>query len=128
MTIKLINLLINLKNNSLQKKEFLIFDYSVLCFKIIEILYKEGYIQSYKILKINEKNKIFINLRYYYNKPILKNLKLVSTSSKPKFLKLNSLIKLSDKKILFVISTNKGILTLKDCKKKKIGGKILFCC
>jgi len=125
---KLIKFLLNLKNYSGLKKEFLIIKFSSGILKILNGLYKEGFIQSYKIINISQQNYFYIVLRYYFNKPIFKNLKIISKPSNLKYLKFKVLIKLCEKKINYFVSTDKGIFTLKECKKKKLGGKILFCC
>jgi small subunit ribosomal protein S8 len=128
MNYKLINFLTNLKKYSQLRKEYLLTVYSSFAAKLLNLLYKEGYIQSYKTIKINETVYFYIILRYYFDKPIFKNFKIISTSSKFKFLKFRFLINLYEKKINFIVSTTKGLLTLKECKKNKIGGKVLFCC
>jgi ribosomal protein S8 len=120
-----IQFLINLKNNSVLKKERIIVKYSKNLLQIISCLYKEGLIQSYKILN---KNYICILLRYFQNKSTFADLKIISKPSKFRHLKLKELVNLSNKKFILFFSTNKGILTLNECKKHKIGGKALFYC
>lgn len=125
MNISLIKFLTTLKMYSNLKKEFLIYKNSKQVLYIIGFLYKEGFIQSFKLLK---NDFILIILRFYFNKPILKNLKFVSTPSKNKNLKFNTISKLKEKKYIYFFSTNQGVLTATECKKRKIGGKILFYC
>ena len=83
MNINLIKFLSKLKNASISKQEVVSIDYNKLCLGVVKLLYKEGFIQSFSIKKIsfssNVELKIFITLRYFNNKPIFKNLKIVST-------------------------------------------------
>ena len=87
--------LTSLKNASLFRKEYLILKYSKNILDILHGLYDEGFVQSYKIID----GKIFILLRYFFNKPVLKNIKLISTQSKMRNFSLKLLSKLSKKKL-----------------------------
>lgn len=130
MNINLIKFLSKLKNASISKQEVISTDYNNLCLAVVKLLYKEGFIQSFSIKKVSFNSnvglKIFITLRYFNNKPIFKNLRIVSTPSRLNYLNIKDLSKISNKKIVLILSTNKGLLTSLECKKHKIGGKLLF--
>lgn len=125
MNLTTIRFLVALKNHSVLKKEYLVYRYSKSIMSVLVSLYEEGYIQSFKVL---DNNSVYIVLRYYFNKPIFKNLKILSTLSHPKYITLKTLYNIPDSKNTIFISTVQGILTLSQCKKKKIGGKALFSC
>ena len=129
MDKNLINFLISLKNHSLLKKEVLINKFSNNIIKVVEVLYSEGLIQSYSILSstLNQKY-VRIHLRYYFNKPIINFLKIIAKKSFSKSVTFKDLFKISDKRFVLFILTVKGIQTISQCKKNKIGGKILFIC
>jgi small subunit ribosomal protein S8 len=125
MNITLIYLLLKLKNFSVQQKEYVYISYNKQYIEVLKILYQQGLIQSYKL----QKNAIIlIVLRYYFNKPIFKDLKIVSKPSNSYYLKLIDLHFLSDKKYKLFISTSKGLLTGMECKQYGLGGKLLFIC
>ena len=129
MNNNIIRFLVELKNASLSKKETITVEYSQLSNSLVKILYKEGFIQSFKILKEGEDTKkIVATLRYYFNKSIFNNLKVFSKPSHLRYMKFSDSCNISDKKYVCFFSTNKGILTILECKKKKIGGKLLFMC
>jgi len=126
MSIKLIKLFIKLKNASILKKKYIIVKYSKFYLNFLNILYNEGFIQS-----INHDYKLSllkIELKYCYNKSILKTLTFFSVPSKKTYLSAFNLNKINDFKSLTIISTNQGIYTLNECKKKHIGGTLLFKC
>ena len=125
MNLTTIRFLIALKNHSILKKEVLVYRYSKSIISILTVLYQEGYVQSFKILNTKF---VYITLRYYFNKPILKNLKLISALSNPVYLTLKSLYNITDSKNTIFISTSKGIKTLYQCKRDKLGGESLFSC
>ena len=111
-----------LKNASMIKKESIIILNSNLNFKIITFLYKEGFIQSFKK---NDK-KIFVFLRYSFNKDFFSNLKIVSTTTLKYYLSYKDLCKITNKRFILLLSTSKGFLTGLECKKQQIGGKLFF--
>jgi ribosomal protein S8 len=130
MNNNLIKFLLKLKNASLSRKETAIFSYNLLHLKLLKILYLEGLIQSFSIEK-DRKKFIFVirvTFRYFYNKPILKNLKILSKPSYFKYMKYSDICKMCDRKFIFFLSTNQGLLTSLECKKQQLGGKLLFMC
>jgi len=129
MNINAIKLLLHLKNGSLSNKEKIVVNYYFKNIALLKILYKEGFIQSFKIKSDINSNLFFtIILRSYQNKAIFKNLKLISTPSLSRYFTFKDLIKLNDKRFTFFLSTDKGVLTILECKKQKLGGKLLFLC
>ena len=122
MNKTIINTIIKLKNASLIKKEYVLIAYSNLNLKVINFLYKEGFIQSLK----QKNKKLFVYLRYSFNKDLFSNLKIISTSTLNYYLSYKDLCKLTNKRFVLVLSTNKGFLTGLECKEYKIGGKLFF--
>ena len=130
MNIQTIKNLNKLKNASLTKNESVSLEYNFLILNIIQQLYKEGFIQSFKIKRdfIMDKKTILVNLRYYFNKSILNKLKILSSGSKIKALDFKSVSRLNSKKEVIFLSTNQGILTHLECKHHKLGGILFFIC
>lgn len=126
----LIKYLIKLKNASLSRRESVSIDFNSLCLELTELLYKEGFIQSFSIeeKKVNNVLKpiLNINLRYFYNKPLLKELKIISTPVQLAYLSVQNLAKLPSTKHVLFLSTSKGFLTGFNCKEKNLGGLLLF--
>jgi small subunit ribosomal protein S8 len=132
MNISIINLLLKIKNATINQKEIVTINFNSLYIDLLKKLYKQGFIQYFKIQKTigssTNSFEITINLRYLYGKPVFSDLKIFSTPSKIKYLKLKNIYKLTDKKTVFFFFTNKGLLTDFECKKKKTGGILLFGC
>jgi ribosomal protein S8 len=131
MNINLIKLLLKLKNSSLSRKEIIFTQYSKSSLNLLELLYREGFIQSFRIIKktsgsIENPFEISITLRYFQNKSIFKNLQIVSSPSRKFFLTFKDLSNLSSQKKVLFLSTSGGFLTGLDCKVKQIGGVLLF--
>ena len=126
MIQNVIDLLIKIKNSSRIFKNVLYIKKHVKFSNVLYVLYKTGFIQSFS----NVLNSYYcINIRYFYNKPVLFYLKFFSKPSLSIYLSLLDIYKLPTKKLVFFFSSSKnGIITQFDCKKKKTGGKLLFMC
>ena len=79
MNTNLIFLLSQLKVASISSKENLIVPNTKLTIELLTVLYKEGLIQTFnKIYSLRGKtSKIIIHIRYFYNQPVYKNLKIM---------------------------------------------------
>jgi len=120
----LVKLLLSLKNASMTKNTSVILKCTTLQVNVLQKLYVEGFIQSFSF----KNNFAYVNLRYSFGKSVFRNFKIVSKPSLSYSLSLRELFKLEDKKLVFFISTPKGLLTNVECKTFKIGGKLLFIC
>lgn len=130
MNLQIVRNLNKLKNASLVRKEFVTLEYNFFFFRIIQKLYKEGLIQSYVLKKIDKfgKKQIVVNLRYYFDKPILRKLQVLSNISKHKVLDYHNISRMKIKKDILFLSTDQGILTQLECKRKRLGGVLIFIC
>lgn len=124
MCVTLINFLNKLKNASLLNKEFVYLNFDLKYFEILKVLYREGFIQGYKIDRKNYQTIVY--LRFFENKFVIDRLKFLSTPSQERFLSYSDLCLISNKKTFILLSTNKGLRTIYECKKQKLGGKLLF--
>ena len=93
---------------------------------ILELLNKEGYIGSYELVKNNKKDILKLNLLGKINK---------CGAIKPKFsIKENQFEKYERRFLpakdfgVLILTTSKGIMTNKEAKDKKVGGKLLAYC
>ena len=124
MRLSIIKALVSIKNGCRLNKRTINLKFNKKYLNLLTILYKEGFIQSFFIN--SSKLSTTIYLRFFQNKNILSNLKFISTPSRQKFISYFNLCRINTKKIFVLLTTNKGLLTLPECKKQKIGGKILF--
>ncbi len=120
------NLLLSLKNCSTVKLNEFYCVYSNRNIDLLMNLYSYGFIQSFIFLR--KSNMIKVILRYVNNKPIFKDLKFLSTGSKLKNVTSKELAYLFNKRFVLFLSTDLGVLSIYDCKKYSVGGKILFFC
>ena len=130
MSIHLVKFLFQLKNASIARKETLLVEYSSIREDMIKLLYLEGFVQSFEVLfdSYTHFKMVKVTLRYYYSKSLTERLKLLSKPSHVRYMKFLDISNLPDKRFVLFFSTDKGMLTTLECKKYKIGGKLLFVC
>ncbi len=128
MNNQIIKFLSLLKNSSLSKKKSVTVNYNNLIVKCIEVLYKEGLILSYSILKDkdNKLAKIEVKLRNVDDTVLTSKIKIVSKPTNIRYLQYHQLCRITLKEKTGFFSTNKGILTLDECKKNRLGGVFSF--
>jgi small subunit ribosomal protein S8 len=117
----LLNMFVNIQNGQMAKKSILMQPKKNICESFLQILWNEGYISGYRILN-NKKIEIF--LKYTRTgKPVINSIKFLSKPSRNLYYSIKQIWKLNSSKTFIVFSTNKGLKTINDCKKIKIGGK-----
>jgi ribosomal protein S8 len=99
--------------------------------KTIQLLYffkKYGLIKTFNVSKVSSNNPIIrVYLSYHRDLRLCQNIKLISTPSRSFYISLKA-IKLVDKRTLgsiFILSTNKGLITHKEALLHKTGGKLI---
>ena len=131
MNSHIVFFLLKLKNAALYKKEVVNIDFKQDYLPILQLLYKEGYIQTFLVTQDFTKSKFIITiyLRYIYNIFALSNLKLLSKQSCVRTITYNQLsYNIYDIRKTFFIITNKGLRTQVTCKLNKLGGRLFFVC
>lgn len=120
------DLLNQINNAYLIKKENITVFSSKFKLSILKLLKKENFIDDYDIINVDKKNKIKIKLKYYNDKiPVLKKITKISKPSIKVYCKKNKLPKVLNGFGTAIISTSKGLLTDIEAKKINIGGEVI---
>jgi ribosomal protein S8 len=91
-------------------------------FKIIKIFIKLNIIKNIK----KNKNNFYIYFRYVKNNPVFYSIKNIYKPSKPVFINFKEIKKINKKNnSIFILSTNKGLITNFEAEKNKTGGIII---
>ena len=130
MSINFVRFLIQLKNASIARKEAVSLEYSRIRQDMVEILYAEGFVQSFELVinPLTGSKTILVGLRYYFSRSLLESLQLLSKPSHVRYMKLLDISNIPDRRFVIFFSTDKGTLTTLECKRQKVGGKLLFIC
>lgn len=116
-----------IRNSSNLKMKFVKIRTSKFILNVLSILYELGFIAGFKIINLKE---TLVFLRYLHNFSVFRNLLPISKPSKFIFISKKQLNYYNFNKrnfnSFFLISTNKGILTDKQCISLGIGGKLIL--
>lgn len=127
---KTLNLFVNKINNSLKKKHKTInFEYSIILYEILNVLETSGFIKGFKIIEnsFNKEKQIIVFLKYAStNNSVINSIQQVSTTKQKVFLKKQFLVFSNLNSEIFIVSTNKGILTSVDAIKNNVGGEVIL--
>ena len=116
----------SIKNGQMAKKNVIISPKKNSCESFLKILWDEGFISGYRVSFHNE-NSLEIFLKYTKNgKSTIKTLNFLSKSSQKVYYSSKQIWKLDSSKMFIVFSTNRGLKSLNECKKHKIGGELFL--
>lgn len=112
----------NLKKGQLAKRNFIFNKRKKICESFLQILWNEGFILGYK-LESGNSSLIKIFLKYKNNKPVINSIKFISKPSRRIYYSVKQIWKIDSSKSFIIFSTNKGLKSISECKKLKIGGE-----
>lgn len=93
---------------------------------LLKKLYILGYIRGFN-LNTNNKYKFDLFLKYYKNKPLIKEVNFIVSISKVFHSRVKKITKqLTYSYLLVIFSTNKGLLTAIECILSNTGGILAF--
>lgn len=102
--------------------------YSKIKFDLAEILNQEGFLGSVSKKGRGTQKEIEIVLKYKDDKtkkPIIQGLKRLSKPGQRIYIGKKDLRRFSKERGVIILSTSQGLMTLKNARKKGIGGEVL---
>ena len=113
----------NIKNGQTAKKSIIIQTRKNMCEHILKLLWDEGFISGYKI-SLENSQKLEIFLKYQKTgKPTINSIKTISKPGKRIYYSAKQIWKMDSSKLFIIFSTNKGLKSITQCKKFKLGGE-----
>ncbi|MFA6177012.1 MAG: 30S ribosomal protein S8 [Phycisphaerae bacterium] len=121
------DMLTRVRNAAFAGKENVDVKASKICRGIAQVLLTEGYIEGFdKIDDATGQGFIKIQLKYAFDgSPVITEVKRISKTGKRVYLAVDKLPNVVNGMGIAVISTNKGVMTDKQCRAENIGGEIL---
>lgn len=122
-----VDLLTKIKNAQKAKKESMKVPYSNLGFAVAELLAKHHYVESAVKKGRMPKRVIEIKLKYdQTGQGTIEEIKVLSTPSRRLYRGYKDFRPVRQGYGLAAVSTSKGIMTMQEAKKMKVGGQLLF--
>ena len=92
---------------------------------IANILKNEGYIVDYEIKEEGAIKDIVVTLKFVDGEEVVKGLRRISKPGRRVYSSVENLPKVLGGLGIAIVSTPKGVLTDKECRKHSVGGEIL---
>lgn len=92
---------------------------------ILRVLEREGYINGFKEVDIEDRKFLRVELRYYEGKSVIQTLDRVSKPSRRVYSKLKKIDSVFNGFGIYVLSTSKGVMSDAEAKENNVGGEIL---
>lgn len=113
----------NIKNGQTAKKSIIVQTRKNMCEHILKLLWDEGFISGYRI-SLENAQKLEIFLKYQKNgNPTINSIKTMSKPGKRLYYSAKQIWKIDSSKLFIIFSTNKGLKSITQCKKFKLGGE-----
>lgn len=123
------DMLSRLKNAIMAEKKDVIVPLSKIKLEIAKLFKREGYISDFKVDKTGFPPMITIDLKYREKNQkgnVIENVKRVSKPGRRVYAGADSIPRVLGGLGVAILSTNKGLLTGKECEKHNIGGEVLL--
>lgn len=126
LTDPIADMLTRIRNAILIKNEKVDMPASRMKVEIAKILKEEGFIKSYKIIKDKKQGILRLTPKYGPDgKPLISGLKRVSTPGRRVYSGKEKIPKVMGGVGIAIITTSKGILTDRECRREGVGGEVL---
>ena len=126
VTDPIADLLIRLKNGSQRRHETISVPASKLKRAILEILTKEGYVESVEDGVQDGHAVLKVQLRYVgEGEPMITGLQRISKPGRRVYVGSKEIDRVRNGIGMFILSTSKGIMTDQESRRNKLGGEVL---
>ena len=120
------DMLTRIRNGLMVEKPEVAVPVSKIKMEIAKLLKDEGYIKGYKIDENTFPSHIVLDLKYEKKVPAIEGIKRISKPGRRVYADIENIpLVLGGLGVAF-ISTSKGIMTGKSCKKNNVGGEVLL--
>ena len=126
ITDPIADMLTRIRNALVIRQETVMVPASNIKIAIADILQREGYIKSYKIVKDGNFDAIKVMLKYTpEKKAVISGLKRISKPGLRVYAGKDEMPKVLDGLGIAIVSTSGGIMTDKEARKAGVGGEVL---
>lgn len=125
LTDPIADMLTRIRNANAAKHATVAVPFSRIKESIANILKNEGYIVDYEIKEEGTKKDIVVTLKFVDGEEVVKGLRRISKPGRRVYSSVDNLPKVLGGLGIAIVSTPKGVLTDKECRKHSVGGEIL---
>lgn len=126
VTDPIADMLTRIRNANLMRYKEVSMPISKLKLEVAKILKNEGFIQSYKIVKVDIQDNLILTLKYGQKKErVITGLKRISKPGLRVYAKVDDVPTVLNGLGIAIVSTSKGLMTNKQAHKERLGGEVL---
>lgn len=93
--------------------------------EIARILKENHFIHDYKVLDDGRHGVLRIYLKYYQDRPVIRNLKRVSRPGRRQYAGVKELPRVRNGLGIAIVSTSQGVMSDKEARARRVGGEVL---
>ena len=126
MTDPIADMLTRIRNGQQAKKAHVTSPASSLRASVLDVLVREGYIRGYERVNVRKNIDEFkVELKYYDNQPVIKEIQRVSTPGRRVYSKVKDLPKFYNGLGIYILSTPSGVMSDHEARQANLGGEVL---
>lgn len=93
--------------------------------EIARLLKENHYIYDYKVLEDERFNVLRLYLKYYQDRPVIREIKRISKPGLRKYVGVREIPRVRNGLGMAILSTSQGVLSDRDARANKVGGELL---
>jgi small subunit ribosomal protein S8 len=120
------DMLTRIRNAQMRNKSTVRSPASKLRRRVLEVLESEGYIRGYELIDQGDhKPELEISLKYYDGRPVIRELKRISTPGRRTYSGVGELPSVRNGLGVAIVSTSKGVMSDQQARADNVGGEVL---
>ena len=92
---------------------------------VLDVLVSEGYLRGYVEVEKDGHKELEIELKYYEGRPVIKEIKRVSTPGRRQYSSVKDLKPVRNGLGIAIVSTPKGVMSDNSARDNNVGGEVL---
>jgi small subunit ribosomal protein S8 len=125
MTDPIADMLTRIRNAGLARQRRVDMPVSKLKTHIARLLKENHYIHDYKLLDDGKHGVLRLYLKYFQDKPVIRELKRVSKPGLRRYVSVQEIPRVRNGLGMALVSTSKGLMTDRQARAAKVGGELL---
>ena len=117
--------LTRIRNGLMRGKKVVDAPFSKFKHELVSLLVKEGYLASCEKTTLDGKDSLSISLKYINDAPAIREIKRISKPSLRRYSSSSDLPEVKNGLGIYILSTNKGLMSDKDARSQNIGGEVI---
>ena len=125
LTDPIADLLTRVRNAQMARHRRVDMPVSKLKVEIARLLKENHYIHDYKVLDDGRFGQLRLSLKYYQEKPVIRELRRISKPGLRKYVGVEEIPRVRNGLGMAVLSTSRGVMTDREARAAKVGGEVI---